>query len=112
VRLRAPKKAEPVHSITTLPTSVADDQKVRVRSYLLSMGVRTLAFLAAGGCVALGWTIAAWVCLGAAVILPYPAVIIANAAANRKSHFMEPATPWREIGTAEDRDASADQRDT
>ncbi len=92
-----------VHSISAVPTSLRDDQSARVRNYVLSMGVRTACFILAGVfSMTLNWTIAAWVCVVGAVVLPYPAVVVANATSNRKSHFMESATPVREIGTAED----------
>ncbi|HYO85992.1 MAG TPA: DUF3099 domain-containing protein [Dermatophilaceae bacterium] len=96
-----------VHSITSVPISLHEDQSVRVRNYVLSMGVRTLCFILAGlFSMTLNWTAAAWVCVVGAVVLPYPAVILANATSNRKSHFVEAPTPVREIGTAEDQTRS------
>lgn len=105
VRRRATPSAASatVHSITSVPISLRDEQSVRVRNYVLSMGVRTLCFVLAGlFSMTLNWTIAAWVCVVGAVVLPYPAVVFANATNNRKSHFVEVPTPVRQIGTPED----------
>lgn len=104
-RQKAPER--PVHSISTVPTSTADDQDARVRTYLVSMGIRTLLFILA----ALAYVLTGWVWLTlllaiGAVVLPYPAVVLANNAGNRQSHFMVPASPTREIGTAEDQERS------
>lgn len=83
--------------------SVRDDQSVRIRNYIVSMGIRTGCFILSGFfAMVMSWTAAAWICVVAAVVLPYPAVVVANATNNRKSHFMEPVTPVREIGTPED----------
>ncbi|MBK7723325.1 MAG: DUF3099 domain-containing protein [Austwickia sp.] len=92
-----------VHSISALPTSLRDDQSDRIRHYVISMGIRTACFVLAGMfAVVFRWTPGVWLCLIAAVVLPYPAVVLANNASNKKSHFIEPVTPVREIGTAED----------
>ncbi len=96
-----------IHSISTLPTSLRDDQAERVKHYVLSMGIRTACFIAAGFfAVVVHWTPGVWLCLIGAIILPYPAVVLANNSANKKSHFMVPATPVKEIGTAEDQERS------
>ena len=93
----------PVHSISSVPTSVADDQSHRVRTYLLSLGIRTLCFVLAAAVYAFTGSVIAAVLLSiAAIILPYPAVVLANNSSNRQSHFMVQAPPVREIGTAED----------
>lgn len=101
LRLRGPEGT--VHSISALPTSLREDQDGRVRGYVISMGIRTICFIVAGVlAVATPWTPAVWLCLIAAMVLPYPAVVLANNSANRKSHFIEPVTPIKAIGTAED----------
>lgn len=104
---RQKEPLKPVHSISSVPTSIADDQSARMRTYLISMGVRTFCFIAAAVVfVVTGWV---WVTLllsVAAVILPYPAVVLANNSGNRQSHFMVPAQHAREIGTAEDQERS------
>lgn len=92
-----------MHSISALPTSLRDDQSDRIRHYVISMGIRTACFVLAGMfAVVFRWTPGVWLCPIAAVVLPYPAVVLANNASNKKSHFIEPVTPVREIGTAED----------
>lgn len=64
-----------VFTITSAPVSMADDQRHRQRNYILSMGVRTACFL--GAIVTPSpWR---WVLVAGAVILPYVAVIFANA---------------------------------
>ena len=70
---------ERVHSISSLPRSRAEDQRERMRSYTISMVVRTVCFLLAGVFVTVvDWPPGAWICILAALLLPYPAVIIAN----------------------------------
>ena len=97
----------PVHSISSVPTSVADDQSHRIRTYLLSMGIRTLCFVLAALVYAVFGSVLAAVLLGiGAIVLPYPAVVLANNSSNRQSHFMVQAPPMREIGTAEDQHRS------
>lgn len=52
--------------------------------YLLSMSIRTLCFvLSVIFLAALHWTIAGWILVVAAVLLPYVAVVMANAASSR-----------------------------
>lgn len=73
-----------VHSISAAPASAKVDMSRRVRIYLLSMGIRTASFALAfifGFVLEITW--AAWVFIVLAVILPYPAVVIAN---NRDRH--------------------------
>ena len=62
--------------ITFARRSLSEDVSARTRRYLLIMLVRTIAFLAA---VLLtdGWL--RWVCIPLAIVLPYIAVIFANA---------------------------------
>ncbi|GAB49058.1 DUF3099 domain-containing protein [Mobilicoccus pelagius] len=70
---------ERVHSISSLPRSRAEDQHERMRSYTISMAVRTVCFLLAGVFVTVvDWPPGAWICIVAALLLPYPAVLIAN----------------------------------
>lgn len=73
-----------VHSISAAPASAKADMSRRVRIYMLSMGIRTASFALAfvfGFVLEITW--AAWVFIVLAVILPYPAVVIAN---NRDRH--------------------------
>ena len=62
--------------ITTASTSSADDIAARQRRYLLAMGFRTVCFVAAIF-VTLTW--ARVVLIVAALVLPYVAVVMANA---------------------------------
>lgn len=64
-----------VHSVTSAKTPLSKEQKARTRRYLLSMTIRTVCFL--GAIVAQGWL--RWVLLAGAVVLPYIAVVMANA---------------------------------
>jgi len=58
------------------------------------MGIRTACFVLA--VVALGvlhWTVVGWVLVVAAVILPYIAVVVANATRSRGGTVLGPVTP-------------------
>ena len=83
-----------VHSVTGLPASPRDDQSSRIRRYLWSMGIRTVSFVLA--VIALGvlhWTVVGWAFVIAAVILPYIAVVVANATRSRVGTVLGPVTP-------------------
>jgi Flp pilus assembly protein TadB len=75
--------------ITTAPSSVGADISHRQRRYLIAMGVRTLCFLV----VALlavthlgpGWL--PWIFVAGAVLLPYVAVVMANASGTKSDGF-------------------------
>ena len=64
-----------VYSISGARSGLTDDVSDRTRRYLISMGIRT-------GCV-VGAVVASgplrWVLLAGAVLLPYIAVVVANA---------------------------------
>jgi len=64
-----------VHTITGAQRALSDEQSGRTRKYLVSMGIRTACVLAA--IVVPGWP--RWVFIAGAVILPYLAVVVANA---------------------------------
>ena len=67
-------------SVTGLPASLEDDQAQRIRRYLMSMGVRTACFILAVVALAvLHWTAVGWTLVVGAVVLPYIAVVMANA---------------------------------
>jgi hypothetical protein len=73
-------KQEPeVFSISKVETSLTEDQSGRQRRYLFSMGLRTTCFV--GGIMAEGAL--RWVLIFGAVVLPYFAVVIANAGRER-----------------------------
>ena len=81
-------------SVTGLPTSLQDDQGQRMRRYLLSMGIRTLCFvLAVIALAGLHWTLVGWTLVVAAVILPYIAVVMANATRSPTSTTLGAVTP-------------------
>jgi Protein of unknown function (DUF3099) len=66
---------DPVYSVTAARTGTSDDLAQRQRRYLISMTIRTLCFVLA--VVVHGP--ARWVFVAAALILPYIAVVMANA---------------------------------
>ena len=68
-------RSEPVYRITGAPTPLSEDIKGRTRRYLVSMGVRTVCLL--GAILATGPF--RWILIVAAVLLPYLAVVFANA---------------------------------
>jgi uncharacterized membrane protein YdbT with pleckstrin-like domain len=75
-----------VQSVTTAPVSAADDQDHRVRRYLLTMGIRVVC-----GALALftdGWV--RWTFVALAVVLPYIAVVMANAVGPRAGQSITP----------------------
>jgi hypothetical protein len=74
------KQKEPeVYSITGTRASLDDDMGKRMRKYLISMSIRTACFI--GAVFAAGPL--RWVLVVAAVVLPYFAVVVANAGGNR-----------------------------
>ena len=66
-------------SITGAQVSLTEDQRARTRRYLYSMGLRTVCFL--GAILASGWL--RWTLVVGAVVLPYIAVVVANAGRKR-----------------------------
>ena len=75
--------------ITTAPASRSDDIASRQRRYVISMTIRTLCFIAAVA-VGPGWL--RWVLIAAALLLPYVAVVMANAGDHRQDPFTMPHT--------------------
>ena len=88
-----PPEQPPVHTITSAPPSLSADQARRQRSYLLQMAVRVLCFVGAVLSfhhVPLAVTI---VLVVGAVVLPYTAVLVANAGRERQDRdasFLDP----------------------
>ncbi|MEI2731191.1 MAG: DUF3099 domain-containing protein [Dermatophilaceae bacterium] len=74
MKLRQAPRPAVVHTVTTAPVSVADDQDMRVRRYLITMGIRTVCFFSA--LLVEGWL--RWALVLGAVALPYVAVVLAN----------------------------------
>jgi hypothetical protein len=68
-------RSEPVYRITAAETPLSEDIKSRTRRYLVSMGVRTGCLL--GAIVVTGPF--RWLLIVGAVLLPYLAVVFANA---------------------------------
>ncbi len=75
------KAGKPVFKITGAPRSLKADIRSREVRYLLSMGVRTACFI--GAFVTHG--IVRWLLIVAAFVLPYVAVVIANAGRERRT---------------------------
>ena len=86
-----------VHRITNAPEPLAADMSRRQSRYLIQMSIRVVAFLLA----VLTWNhIPMWVSLifiVAAVVLPYVAVLFANAGRERNEDGVEYLGP-RELG--------------
>lgn len=84
-------------SVTTARPPLRVEQSARIRTYLITMGVRTVCFF--GAVVATGWL--RWTMVAFAVFLPYFAVIIANAVRPRAlnvSTNRPPVSPNRHLG--------------
>ena len=85
----ARKEPEAVR-ITTAPRSRRDDIAGRQRRYVISMTIRTVCFVLA--VVSIGhWFL--WVFITASFVLPYVAVILANAGAPTDPERLEEVTP-------------------
>ncbi|MGZ4428755.1 MAG: DUF3099 domain-containing protein [Nocardioidaceae bacterium] len=85
----ARREPEPVR-ITTAERSHSDDINARQRRYLISMGVRTVCFILA--VVSIGhWFM--WGFIIASFILPYVAVIMANAGSSPDPGGPDPFDP-------------------
>lgn len=94
VRRRSGHPQDPVYSVTSAPESLRDDQSERMRRYLVSMGIRTVCFLLSVlAIVVLHWTLVGWVLVAGAVVLPYVAVVMANATRARAVGTVAPVTP-------------------
>src|SRR3954449_13248965 len=100
VALRRSHRPEVVR-ITTAPESPEQDMAHRQKRYMISMGIRTLCFVAAI-LVGPGWL--RWVLVAAAFVLPYIAVVMANSASPRVEGTLPPgpASTHREIGPGPD----------
>jgi Mn2+/Fe2+ NRAMP family transporter len=73
--------------ITTAASSRNDDIAARQRRYVVSMSIRTVCFVAA---VAVGDGWLRWALVTAALLLPYVAVVMANAASSKDDGFELP----------------------
>ncbi|WP_162872823.1 DUF3099 domain-containing protein [Austwickia chelonae] len=90
-----------MHSISTVPTSAADDQRARMQTYVTCMVIRTISFVLAVVVYAATGSVVAGILLSiAAVILPYPAVVLANNATTRQAHTVQAVSPTRQLSSA------------
>ena len=83
--MRTRKKAadEDVVRITDAPVNRAQDVADRQRRYLVSMAIRTACFVGAVVCYTNGLHWVAWGLILASFLLPFFAVVVANAASPR-----------------------------
>ena len=90
--------------ITTAPTSRTDDIAARQRRYAISMAITTVCVI---GAVAVGPGSLRWVLVAGAVLLPYVAVIMANAGTPRTTASASATTRplWNPAASAEELDA-------
>lgn len=101
-------------NITSMPESIEDERRARMRKYAIMMGIRTACF------VALIWVRGPWMLVFAAgaILLPYFAVVIANAASTLRSRGVErpssitPLPPTDDLHATEDVGATEDFRAT
>ena len=80
---------EAPHTITSAQRALSDEQAGRTRKYLISMGIRTACVI--GAIFIPGWP--RWVLIAGAVVLPYLAVVIANAGRERDDGAPAEVTP-------------------
>lgn len=78
-----------VQTVTSAATSASDDQGTRVKRYLTMMGIRVACFGLLF--VTTGWL--RWAAIVGAVVLPYFAVIVANAVSPRTVGSIQSVTP-------------------
>lgn len=84
----------PVQSVTSAPQSLADEQASRIRRYLLTMAVRTVCFVGAAITGMRGAPAWVWGSMAiAAIVLPYIAVVMANAVRSRPTGGSGPVIP-------------------
>jgi hypothetical protein len=76
--------------ITSATRSHSEDVSARQRRYLFSMGIRTVCFVLA---IVFREHWFTWLFVAGAVVLPYVAVVIANAGASPDPGDMEPYRP-------------------
>ena len=68
-------RTEPVYQITGVAPGLEQDIAARSRRYAWSMGLRSVCFVLA--VLTTGWV--RWTFVGLAIVLPYIAVVVANA---------------------------------
>lgn len=96
--------------ITTAASSRDDDIAARQRRYVFSMAIRTLCFV---GAIVVGPGVLRWVLVAGAVLLPYVAVVMANAVSTKSDGFalMDGELAHRELPpTTQSEDTAHDDR--
>jgi hypothetical protein len=88
------KKTAAATSITSAGDPLSVDQSSRARRYFISMMIRTICFIA----TVILPSPYRWVTLLGAVLLPYVAVVIANAGRENSNSAQGQVAPSREIG--------------
>lgn len=106
MKLRSRRPDPDVIRITAAPHNASEDISRRQSRYLLSMSIRTACFVGAVFAVSIPWLCATLI--AASFLLPFVAVVIANAAAPRVAQDLEGpgvAGPYsaNELGTGPDR---------
>ncbi|HET6816494.1 MAG TPA: DUF3099 domain-containing protein [Mycobacteriales bacterium] len=91
-------RSEPV-LVTTAGKSASQERRERERRYLLTMGLRVLCFIAAIILFAVGPRWAGFVAAAGSLVLPWVAVVAANAAPKRspQAASLYAAEPPREL---------------
>jgi hypothetical protein len=82
---------EPTVLVTTAARNPADERRERERRYLLTMGLRVLCFVAAIVLFAVGPRWAGFLAALASLVLPWVAVVVANAGPRRRRSDERPA---------------------
>ncbi|CCI52391.1 conserved hypothetical protein [Nostocoides jenkinsii Ben 74] len=77
-----------VQSVTSAHESLAEEQSARIKKYLITMAIRTACFILA--VVLTGWM--RWTAVAGAVLLPYVAVVLANAVKPRAAGSVQEVT--------------------
>lgn len=83
-------------AVTSLPQSPQDEATGRVRRYIITMGIRMACFALTVFVTPYGWY--TWVFAIAAAVLPYIAVVFANAAAPTRRTRAESPVQQLETG--------------
>ena len=92
-RSRARHDAD-VQSITSASAPHTEEVDGRMRRYAISMGIRSVCFVLAVLAAAwLHWLAVGLVLMAAAIVLPYVAVVMANAGVRRKGAGPSPFGP-------------------
>ena len=80
---RVTRAEEPI-LVTTAPQSPREEQRARTRRYLVTMAIRLVCFVGAIVLVAVGLRWEAGIAVAASLVLPWVAVIAANAGPRRR----------------------------